>query len=67
MAPLLRFSLFFLPLDARLIIKASFLDFREKALLGQLPLKIFNGLFYLIIVDNYLHISTSSQTRSERL
>ncbi len=56
-APLLRLSSFFLPLYAWLIIKASILDFSEKALLEQLSFKIFNGFFYLIISDNYLHVS----------
>ena len=56
-APLLRLSPFFLPLYARLIIKTSILDFSEKALLDQLSFKIFNGFFYLIISDNYLHVS----------
>jgi len=56
-APLLRLSPFFLSLYAWLIIKTSILDFSEKTLLKQLSFESFNGLFYLIISDNYLHVS----------
>jgi hypothetical protein len=52
-------GLFFLPLDTRFVVKPAFLDLREKALLGQFLLKILNGLFNLIILNDNLHIVLS--------
>jgi hypothetical protein len=50
-----RLGLFFLLLDARFVIKTPFLDLGKEPLFGQLSLKVFDGLFDLIVTNNHFH------------
>lgn len=54
-ASLGRLGLFLLLLDAGFVIKTSFLDLGKESLFGQLSLKVFDGLFDLIVTYNHFH------------
>lgn len=58
-SPLGSLGLFLLFLNAWLIIKTPFLNFRKKAFFGQLPFEIFDRLFYLVVTNNDFHICIS--------
>ena len=54
-APLCGLGLFFLLLDARFVIEATFLDLRKESFFGELFLEISNGFFDLVILNNDFH------------
>jgi len=54
-ASLGRLGLFLLLLDAGFIIETPLLDLGEEPLFGQLSLKVFDGLFDLIVTNNHFH------------
>ena len=51
-----RFGLFLFLLHTGFVIKTPFLHFRKEPFFGELPFKIFNRLFYLIVLHDDFHI-----------
>jgi len=58
--PLGGFGLFLFFLYAGLVIKTPFLDFRKEAFFCQFSLKVSDGLFYLVVMDNDFHVLSTS-------
>ena len=59
--------LLFLPLDTRFIVKTPLFDLGKKTLLGQFPFEVLDRLFYLVIMNNNLHILILSIMSSSEL
>jgi hypothetical protein len=47
-------------LNARFIVEAPLFDLRKKTFFSQLSLKVFDCLFYLIILDDNFHLARTS-------